>query len=175
MLMIPLANTSFLGIPMITAFFGQEMVSYGILYDQFGSFLALSIYGSIILAVYSGQDPAKPLILIRKIITFPPFIALVAALIFRTHIRQLPHLQSALKTLGESLVPVVMFAIGLQLKIRLPGKHSFLSPTACFASSSLLLWWLYSSVEFRGFILRLQLFQSLRPVCLRWLRQGLWR
>lgn len=122
MLMIPLANTSFLGIPMITAFFGQEMVSYGILYDQFGSFLALSIYGSIILAVYSGQDPAKPLILIRKIITFPPFIALVAALIFRTHIRQLPHLQSALKTLGESLVPVVMFAIGLQLKIRLPRE-----------------------------------------------------
>jgi len=122
MLMVPLGNTSFLGIPMITAFFGREMVPYGILYDQFGSFLALSTYGTIILAVYSGQERQKPLVLLRKIITFPPFIALLSAIIFHTPLQFAP-LQSALQTLGGSLVPVVMFAIGLQLKIRLaPGQ-----------------------------------------------------
>ena len=56
LLTVPLGNTSFLGIPMIEAFFGLEMVSYGIIYDQFGSFLALSTYGSFILALYSEQE-----------------------------------------------------------------------------------------------------------------------
>lgn len=122
MLMVPLGNTSFLGIPMITAFFGGEMVPYGILYDQFGSFIALSTYGTIILAVYSSRERQKPLVLFRKIFTFPPFIALLLALIFQTPLQFAP-LQSALQTLGSSLVPVVMFAIGLQLKIKLaPGQ-----------------------------------------------------
>ncbi len=85
--MVPLGNTSFLGIPMITAFFGTEMVPYGLLYDQFGSFLALSTYGTIIINIYSGKDPKKPLVLLKKIVTFPPFIALSIAIFFHTYLQ----------------------------------------------------------------------------------------
>ncbi|MBU1231720.1 MAG: AEC family transporter, partial [Proteobacteria bacterium] len=56
LLTVPLGNTSFLGIPMIAAFFSTDMVSYGIIYDQFGSFLALATYGSLVLAFYSKQE-----------------------------------------------------------------------------------------------------------------------
>ncbi len=45
LLLVPLGNTSFLGIPMVQAFFGGEGIPYAVFYDQFGSFLALATYG----------------------------------------------------------------------------------------------------------------------------------
>ncbi len=124
LLTIPLGNTSFLGIPMIEAFWGNDMVSYGIIYDQFGSFMILSSYGSLILALYSGQKRQSPLHIVKKILTFPPFIALLLALVFAKQL-QTPALAGSLSLVAASLVPVVMFSIGLQLKIRLtPGQSS---------------------------------------------------
>ena len=122
LLTVPLGNTSFLGIPMIEAFWGTEMVSYGIIYDQFGSFLALSTYGSFILAFYSDQQRQSAGIILKKVLTFPPFMALLVALVFAKPL-QLPALAGSLSMIASSLVPVVMFAIGLQLKIKLaPGQ-----------------------------------------------------
>ena len=59
LLLIPLGNTSFLGIPMVKAFFGESAIPYALLYDQLGSFLALATYGSLILALY-GTGESKP-------------------------------------------------------------------------------------------------------------------
>ena len=61
LLLIPLGNTSFLGIPMVKAFFGDNAIPYALLYDQLGSFLALATYGSLILAFY-GTGKSKPTI-----------------------------------------------------------------------------------------------------------------
>ncbi|MCI5124939.1 MAG: AEC family transporter, partial [Candidatus Electrothrix sp. AR5] len=61
LLIIPLGNTSFLGIPMVKAFFGEESIPYALVYDQLGSFLGLATYGSLILAVY-GTEESKPTI-----------------------------------------------------------------------------------------------------------------
>jgi len=121
LLTVPLGNTSFLGIPMIDAFFGSDMVSYGIIYDQFGSFLALSTYGSLILALYSKQQQSMVGI-VRKVFTFPPFLALLIAVCFAKPLQH-PDVAESFSMIGSSLVPVVMFAIGLQLKIKLaPGQ-----------------------------------------------------
>jgi predicted permease len=58
LLCVPLGNTSFLGIPMVTAFFGEEQVPYAIIYDQLGSFIALSTYGAVVLAGFQhGKIP----------------------------------------------------------------------------------------------------------------------
>ena len=58
LLCVPLGNTSFLGIPMVTAFFGSELVPYAVIYDQLGSFIALSTYGTLVLASYEeGSAP----------------------------------------------------------------------------------------------------------------------
>lgn len=118
LLTVPLGNTSFLGIPMIEAFFGTDMVSYGIIYDQFGSFLALSTYGSFVLAIYSEQQCQSAGKIVKKILLFPPFLALLVALVLAKILQQ-PVITDSLDLISASLVPVVMFAIGLQLKIRL--------------------------------------------------------
>jgi len=119
MLIVPLGNTSFFGIPMVEAFWGRNSISYAVLYDQFGSFLALSTYGSIILATYSGSEKPDPLAIIKRICLFPPFIALVLGLLTMS----VPYpavLIIVLEKIAASLVPVVMVAIGLQIKLKLP-------------------------------------------------------
>jgi predicted permease len=119
MLMVPLGNTSFFGIPMVEAFWGMDSVSYAVLYDQFGSFLALTTYGSIILATYSGSEKPTAAAILKKICLFPPFIALVLGL-FTMSIPYPPVLLAVLKGIAASLVPVVMVAIGLQITLKLP-------------------------------------------------------
>ena len=118
LLLIPLGNTSFLGIPMVEAFFGKELIPYALLYDQFGSFLALAIYGSLILAIYDEQSQLNVKSVIKKIVLFPPFIALVLAFLLRPYTYP-PVAVSLLETLAATLVPVVMIAVGFQLRFRL--------------------------------------------------------
>ena len=121
LLMVPLGNTSFFGIPMVEAFWGIDSVSYAVLYDQFGSFLALTTYGSIILAIYSGSEKPTPAAILKRICIFPPFIALVLGLLTMS----VPYpavLEAVLKGIAASLVPVVMVAIGLQIKLKLPPE-----------------------------------------------------
>ncbi len=122
LLLIPLGNTSFLGIPMVRAFFGDQAIPYALIYDQLGSFLALATYGSLILAFY-GTNESKPKIesVIKKVISFPPFIALVFAFV----IRSIPYPAIAvnlLKILASTLIPLVMIAVGFQLKLQLNRK-----------------------------------------------------
>jgi predicted permease len=119
LLLVPLGNTSFLGIPMVRAFFGEQGIPYAVLYDQLGSFLALATYGSAVLAVY-GREEGKPTFysVIRKIVSFPPFISLLVAIVCRSV--QLPGPVSILlHTLAATLVPVVMIAVGFQFTLRL--------------------------------------------------------
>lgn len=119
LLLVPLGNTSFLGIPMVTAFFGPQAVPYAVLYDQLGSFLALATYGTVILALYAsgGVRPTTAGILSR-VVTFPAFLALVVALALKGWAYPAP-LANLLGTLAATLVPVVMVAVGFQLSLKL--------------------------------------------------------
>ena len=122
LLLVPLGNTSFLGIPMVRAFFGEEGIPYAVLYDQLGSFLALATYGSAVLAIY-GQGDDRPTLnsVIKRILSFPPFICLLAALALRSVSMPEPFML-LLKTLAATLVPVVMIAVGFQLTLRLSAE-----------------------------------------------------
>ncbi len=109
----------FLGIPMVKAFFGENAIPFALLYDQLGSFLALATYGSFIIAVY-GTEGSKPSLttVVRKILLFPPFIALVLSFLLRGFAYPTAAV-SLLKILASTLVPLVMIAVGFQLKLRL--------------------------------------------------------
>jgi predicted permease len=124
LLMIPLGNTSFLGIPMVKAFFGDHAVSYALLYDQLGSFLALATYGSLIVALYGTVD-SKPSVgsVVKKVVSFPPFIALVLAFFFKTFSYS-PIVVGFLTMLSSTLVPLVMIAVGFQLTLGLSREMS---------------------------------------------------
>ncbi len=119
LLLVPLGNTSFLGIPMVEAFFGDQGITYAVIYDQLGSFPALATYGSVIVALY-GREESKTTLkeISKKIITFPPFIALCSAFVLRT-VAYPAFLADMLKALGGTLVPLVMIAVGFQLTLRL--------------------------------------------------------
>jgi len=122
LLVVPLGNTSFLGIPMVEQFFGLSSVSYAILYDQLGSFLALATYGTLVLAIYGKGSRAGVLHILLKIITFPPFIALMAALFLPMN-SILAAIKPLLTMASASLVPVVLVAIGFQMQLLLPAHE----------------------------------------------------
>jgi len=118
LLLVPLGNTSFFGIPMVKAFFGDSGVPYAVIYDQLGSFPALAIYGSLIVALYgSGERPTVRGVALR-VATFPPFLALLLALALRGVVYPAA-VRDFLATLAATLTPVVMIAVGLQLSLRI--------------------------------------------------------
>ena len=119
LLLVPLGNTSFLGIPMVNAFFGEAGIPFALIYDQFGSFLALATYGSLVVAIYGSQGEKPTLQTVgKKIGTFPPFLALLLALALSSWSPPEP-VTALLESLAATLVPVVMIAVGLQLTLRL--------------------------------------------------------
>lgn len=126
LLLIPLGNTSFLGIPMVSTFFGHHAIPYAVIYDQLGSFLALATYGSVVLAFYSREEVIEEKYgMLKKVVTFPPFIAMIAAFILKL-ITYPVFVKSSLSVLASTLVPVVMIAVGFQLTFRIDRK--ILSP-----------------------------------------------
>jgi len=117
LLIVPLGNTSFLGIPLVEAFYGADAVGYAVMYDQFGSFFALSIYGSMVLAMFAKDSkPVSFSTVSHKIITFPPFISLlVALLLYKVSLP--PMYFEVLSPIAKTLIPVVMVAVGFQLEL----------------------------------------------------------
>lgn len=122
LLLVPLGNASFLDIPMVQAFFGEQAVSYALLCDQLGSFPALALYGSLILALYA-EDGQRPNFygIVKKVATFPPFVAPCAALILK-NFSYPPVAVSVSQMLAAALVPSVMIAAGFQLTFRLERR-----------------------------------------------------
>ena len=115
LLCVPLGNTSFLGFPMISALVGPDAVRYAVVYDQLGSFLILSTYGLFVLALSSGASTPSLRSTVTRLFTFPPFIALLVALL---PLPQSPLTAAVLKRVGETLVPLAMFAVGMKLELR---------------------------------------------------------
>jgi predicted permease len=125
LLVVPLGNTSFLGIPMIQAFFGAAGLPYLIIYDQIGTLMIMVTYGSLILALYGRESSLELSVVVRRMLLFPPTIALVVGLAARSW----PYpekLAQALQNVAITLVPVVMTAIGLQMRLKVPRR--FLAP-----------------------------------------------
>jgi len=108
-----LGNTSFVGLPMIEAYYGQEFLPVGLIVDQFGSFLVLSTLG-IAVATYCSAGAVSARMMLRKILLFPPFQALVIAFL----LRPVPYPEGliiVLQRLGDTLTPLALASVGFQL------------------------------------------------------------
>ena len=119
LLCVPLGNTSFLGYPLTQALLGEAALPYAVIYDQFGSFLILSTYGLWVLARYGGDVRPSAAVVTRRILRFPPFVALVLALSVMPATAP-AWLDAILQRLADALLPVVALAVGLRLKLQLP-------------------------------------------------------
>lgn len=114
LLVMPLGNTSFVGIPIIHTLLGEEAIGYVLMYDQFGTFLILSFYGAAVIARYESGIFHKRLIL-KKMLLFPPFIVLILSL----GIGEIPlTVQPYVQTLSSTLVPLALISVGYSMRFR---------------------------------------------------------
>jgi predicted permease len=110
-----LGNTSFFGLPMVEAYFGQSGLTTAIIADQLGSFFALSILGITVAGIYSSGRPTAAEI-VKRIALFPPFISLVIALLL-IPIDYADWFSALLKRLGDTLAPLALLSVGMQLRL----------------------------------------------------------
>jgi malate permease and related proteins len=110
-----LGNTSFVGLPMIEAYYGHQGLASGIIVDQLGSFLVLSTLGITVAGIYSSGRPGIGE-MAKRILLFPPFIALVIALLL-IPLEYPAWLTIVLKRMGDTLAPLALLAVGFQLRL----------------------------------------------------------
>jgi malate permease and related proteins len=162
MLVGGLANTSFVGLPMIEAFYGRSGIATGILIDQLGSYLVLSTLGIIVAALYSHGSACASTVL-RRIVCFPPLIALILALALM-RVDYPIWLADVLRSLGGTLAPLALVSVGLQLRLdRFRGNVSALATGLLFKLligpvlvTLAYVWWLRA----RGQTIQITLFES---------------
>ena len=119
MIMATFGNTSFIGFSYIDAFYGQDYIVYGVIYDIFGSFLLLVSVGMIIITWGSGRKNSI-LNISKSIFLFPPMIIFFIT-IFAKNFEVPKFLIYTSTNLGATLVPIAMIAIGMKLEL----KHIF--------------------------------------------------
>ncbi|MBW2961326.1 AEC family transporter [Mesonia aestuariivivens] len=109
-------NTSFLGFPLTEAYYGNDGLEIAILCDQ-ACFLVVSTLGVITAAKASSQGKFHFSSLLKKVFSFPPFLAFIIAVIVPQFLDLSP-LDSLLESLGATLVPMALFSVGLQLQLK---------------------------------------------------------
>ncbi|MBD9370481.1 AEC family transporter [Xanthomonas sp. XNM01] len=122
LLCVGLCNSSFIGYPMIRALLGEDAVQYAVVYDQFGTFVLLSTVGLYVCARYSGDTPPDARTILLRIVRFPPLWALLLGLTVMP--AQPPDwIGAGLRRLSEAMLPLVMLAVGLSIRLRLPREE----------------------------------------------------
>jgi predicted permease len=118
-------NTSFVGIPLIQAMYGEEGLKTVMLVDQPG-FVALSTVGILVANFYSGSKDSL-LKHLSKILKFPPFIAFVVALFLNIFSIEIPKdFDEVLMKLGATTVPLALVSVGSQMQWKkLEPKENF--------------------------------------------------
>lgn len=115
-------NTSFLGIPVVSSYYGEDMIPYIIVYDQVGTFLLLAIYGTFIVSYYSSTSKLNVMMVLKKLFTFPPFVFLIIAFMLQD-IKYAFAIEYLLSIAGATIVPFAVLAVGLQLQLKLPPEY----------------------------------------------------
>lgn len=109
-----LSNTSFVGFPLILAYFNEQALGVAVICDQV-TFLLLSTAGIIVALNASEGSSLSAGAVINKVLKFPPFIACITALILPRFIN-ISMLDPLFDKLAGTVGPLALFSIGLQMK-----------------------------------------------------------
>lgn len=111
-----LGNTSFVGFPLLIAVIGHEALGPAVIADQM-TFLCTTLIGVPLAAYFAGQQTSVRAVL-QRVIRFVPLQALLAALVLKAVGFAWPEaLDQLLHRLGDTLSPLALFSVGLQLKL----------------------------------------------------------
>ena len=116
MIIATFGNTSFIGFSYIDAFYGQDFIVYGLIYDIFGSFLLLVSIGMFIITWGKGKKNSVVSIS-KSILLFPPMIMFFLT-IFAKNFEIPKFIMLTTQNLGSTLVPIAMIAIGMKLELK---------------------------------------------------------
>ncbi len=112
-----LGNTSFMGYPMLEAMHGQPGLVLAVVADQLGCFPLLAVGGIVVASLYAGQQPRLGAV-VRRVLTFPAFLALLVGLVVNVLGGWPEAVQQTLLPIGKTLTPLALFSVGLQLSLR---------------------------------------------------------
>ena len=116
MIIATFGNTSFIGFSYIDAFYGQDFIVYGLIYDIFGSFLLLVSIGMFIITWGKGKKNSV-FSISKSILLFPPMIMFFLT-IFAKNFEIPKFIMLTTQNLGSTLVPIAMIAIGMKLELK---------------------------------------------------------
>lgn len=119
-----LANTSFLGFPVIEGLYGKEGLPTALLIDQGGSFLIVSSLSILVGSLYG--DHSESLVKVPlKILKFPPFGFLIGTLLMSIFQLKTPEpLIPLLQLIGKTMPPMALLAIGLKFSVDMDSLAS---------------------------------------------------
>lgn len=130
-----LGNTSFIGFPLISAYYGKEYLALASILDQ-ANFVLLAVFASFVaMKNQPGGNVALPVI-IRKLVTFPAFFAIPAALILPRFVSLEPA-DELFAGLAATLSPLALFSVGIQFKLE--DMKSIWKPVAAASLYKLIL------------------------------------
>ena len=160
-----LGNTSFFGLPMVEAFYGKEGLTTAIIADQLGSFFVLSVLGITVAGIYSSGRPGMAEI-VKRIALFPPFISLLIALLL-IPIEYAEWFSVLLKRLGDTLAPLALLSVGMQLRLGHVAEHRrnlALGLGFKLILAPLAIWLLYGQLlGAQGLAIQVTLFEAAMP------------
>ncbi len=116
-----LGNTSFMGYPLMQALHGQQGLALAVVADQLGAFPILASAGIVVASLYAGRKP-EPAMILRRIVTFPAFIALIVGIVAGVLGGWPVLLDNVFAPIGATLTPLALFSVGLQFKFH-PGDR----------------------------------------------------
>jgi predicted permease len=144
-----LANTSFVGIPVIEALYGKQYVPVGVIIDQMGTFLLVSLV-VIPLVDFLRIGEFSLRVAVRNLFVFPPFIALLLAFVFQ-YLRPIELVYAVADRLADTLAPLALVSVGLQWQLsslKNFAKELSLGLGYKLVLAPLIIWFIYSSAGY---------------------------
>jgi len=118
-----LGNTMFIAYPVIEATLGREALPHGVVADQAGTFLAFTIGGAIVTAIYSGSVPSGRGAFLHaigsRLLRFPAVYAIPVGLLVGAMGGWPAIVDGLLLRMGATLTPLALFSAGLQFRLHL--------------------------------------------------------
>lgn len=112
-----LGNTSFVGFPLILAYYGAGSLPPAILCDQ-ASFFLLATAGVGAAAAYQASVAARGVsvgrTILKRVVSFPPLLTFPVALLWPQE-WGLAAAEPVFAALGATLAPLALFSVGIQL------------------------------------------------------------
>jgi predicted permease len=109
-----LSNTSFVGFPLIMAYFSDKELGIAVICDQV-TFMLLSTAGVLVAIKASQKEELSVGMVTKKVLRFPPFLGCIGALII-PHFIDISSLNPLFDKLALTVAPLALFSIGLQLE-----------------------------------------------------------